>query len=706
MKNRVLMMITSAFMAACADGGSMPQVNYPELDMTNPLLMEWGGEFATPPFEQIKVEHYEPAFDAAIACARAEYRAIVENPAKPTFQNTIVALERQGELLGRVSGVFYPLLSAETSDEMEAVSLAIQPKLTELSNDISLDAELFARVREVYNNPPKSLSSEDRMLLNETYKGFERSGAALSDEDKERYREISTELGRLGLEFGQNILASTNAFSINITDESRVSELPEGIREGFAAEAATRGEKGWTVTLKAPSYIPFLTYSSDRDLKEQLWRAYSTRSVGGERDNTAVIRRIVELRLKMAQLLGYDNYAEYALGNRMAQNTATVEGFLAELLDATKERGLQDYNQIVEFAKESGFKGEFQPWDFAYYSERYKDENYALSDELVKPYLELSSVRRGVFMLAEKLFGISFRSIEGVEVYNKDVEVYEVNDGDGSHLGLLYLDFFPRASKSGGAWMTEFRAASFTPDGEETRPLVTLVMNFTKPTESTPSLLTFSEFETFLHEFGHSLHGLLGRGKYESLNGTNVYRDFVELPSQLLENWATEREFLDMWAVHYQTGEKIPAELVEKIERAANFNAGYACVRQLQFGILDMAWHTLTSAYEGDIESFEREATAKTQILPVVEGTAFSPSFSHIFAGGYAAGYYSYKWAEVLEADAYALFKERGIFDVATAKSFRDSILERGGQEHPMKLYVDYRGHEPSVDALIEKTLR
>ncbi len=683
----------------------MPQVNYPEIDTTNPLLMEWEGEFSTPPFEQIKVSDYEPAFDDAIACARAEYRAIVENPAKPTFRNTIVALERQGSLLGRVSGVFYPLLSAETSDEMEAISLAVQPKLTELSNDISLDAELFKRVQEVYNNPPKSLSTADKMLLEECYKGFERSGAALSEEGKERYREISTELGRLGLEFGQNILASTNAFSINITDPQQVSELPEGVREGLAAEAKARGEEGWTVTLKAPSYIPFLTYSSDRPLKERLWRAYSTRSVGGEKDNSEVIRRMVALRLELAQLLGYNNYAEYALEHRMANDVERVNGFLSELLDATKERGVEDYTKIVEYAKSTGFDGEFQPWDFAYYSERYKDENYALSDELVKPYLELSSVRRGVFLLAEKLFGITFHSVEGVEVYNKDVEVYEVKDRDSSHLGLLYLDFFPRASKSGGAWMTEFRGASIA-EGVETRPLVTLVMNFTKPTETMPSLLTFSEFETFLHEFGHSLHGLLGRGEYESLNGTNVYRDFVELPSQLLENWATEREFLDLWAADYQTGEKIPAELVDKIERAANFNAGYACVRQLQFGILDMAWHTLTAPFEGDVELFEREATQQTQILPIVEGTAFSPSFSHIFAGGYSAGYYSYKWAEVLEADAYALFKERGIFDPETAQRYRETILERGGQEHPLKLYVDYRGHEPSVDALIEKTLR
>ncbi len=703
------MLSTLFFAAACADD-QMARVDYPELDTTNPLIAAWGGEYETPPFEQIKIEHYEPAFDAAIACARAEFRAIVENPAEPTFRNTIVALERQGGLLDRVQGVFYPLLSADTNPEMEELSLKIQPKLTELGNDISLSPELFARVKTVYENPPMFMSAEDKMLLDECYKGFERSGAALSDEDKAKYREITTELGRLGLEFGQNILASTNAFSINITDEAKVEELPEGVREAMALAAKERGESGWTVTLHAPSYIPFLTYSSDRELKEQLWRAYSTRSLGGERDNTEVIKGILNLRLQLAQLLGYENYASYALEHRMAMNQETVNNFLSDLLVATRERGRENYNEIVKYAEANGFEGDFMPWDFAYYSEKYKDENYSLNDELVKPYLELSSVRRGVFMLATKLYGVTFEEVNGVEVFHKDVEVFRVNDVDGSYLGLLYLDFFPRASKSGGAWMTEFRGADGAEDESgkyvDVRPLVTLTMNFTKPTETTPSLLTFSEFETFLHEFGHGLHGLLAKGRYGSLNGTNVYRDFVELPSQLLENWATEREYLDEWAVHYKTGEKIPAELVEKIERAANFNAGYACVRQLQFGILDMAYHSITEPFEGDIEAFERRATEPTQILPTVDGTAFSPSFSHIFAGGYAAGYYSYKWAEVLEADAYQLFKERGIFDQKTARAFRESLLERGGQEHPMKLYVEFRGSEPSVEALIERTLK
>ncbi|MFR9620001.1 MAG: M3 family metallopeptidase [Rikenellaceae bacterium] len=680
-----------------------------DLTIQNPLLADWGGAYGAPPFEQICVEHYEPAFEAAIEAARGDLAAIVENPEPPTFANTIVALERQGALLNRVSEVFYPLLSADTNDEMEAISLRVQPKLTALSNDISLNEELFARVKAVYDTPPHSLDQEDRRLLEDCYKGFERSGAALDAERKGRYREITTELGRLGLEFSQNILASTNAFSINITDESQVSELPEALREGYAAEAAARGQSGWSVTLKAPSYVPFLTYSSQRALKEQLWRAYNTRSVGGEWDNIAVIERVVALRMELAQLLGFKSYADYALENRMAKSADRVNALLSELLEATLDRASQDYAKIEAFARSEGFEGEFMPWDMGYYTERYKDAHYSFSDELIKPYLELSSVRRGVFMLAERLYGLHFKGCDSVERYHEDVEVFEVCEADGQSLGLLYLDFFPRASKSGGAWMTEFCGAHMAEGADgtlhEVRPLVTLVMNFTKPTASTPSLLTFSEFETLLHEFGHGLHGLLAKGKYGSLNGTNVYRDFVELPSQLMENWAREPEFLNLWAVHYQTGEAIPAEMLERLVRAANFNAPFACVRQLQFGLLDMAWHGLVEATAMSVEEFERKATRPTQIAAAIEGTCFSPSFSHIFAGGYAAGYYSYKWAKVLEADAYAKFKECGIFDRTCAESFRRDILQRGGQLDPMELYVKFRGSEPSTKALIDRTL-
>ena len=680
----------------------MPVAQLPEIDTSNPLLAEWDTPYATPPFDRIELAHYAPAFETAIACSRAEVEAIVNNPARPTFKNTIVPLERQGALLNRIAGVFYNLLSADTSDEMQQIALEIQPKLTELSNDISLDPELFARVEAVYKHPGWGLSLEDKKLLEDTYKGFARSGAALSDEDKELYRQYTTELSALTLQFGQNSLAATNAFTLNITDPKAVAELPAFVKEGMAAEAKTRGEKGWTVTLQHPSYLPFMTYSSNRELKEKLWRASNSKALGGEFDNTENIKKIANLRLKIANLLGYDSYADYVLENRMAENAATVNAFLAELLDATKEYADKDYRMIADYAASLGFEGELMPRDWAYYTEKYKDEKYALSDEVVKPYFKLENVKKGVFMLANKLYGLNFTPDDKIEVYHPDVTAYDVTDEEGRFVAVLYLDFFPRASKRAGAWMTEFRGTK-TVDGAETRPLVSLVMNFTKPTETTPSLLTFDEVETFLHEFGHSLHGMLGQGTYESLTGTNVYRDFVELPSQIMENWATEKEFLDLWAVHYQTGEPMPAEIVERIVAAQNYLAAYANVRQLSFGITDMAWHSLTEPFEGDVEAFEVASMAPTQVMPVVAGTAMAPSFTHIFSGGYAAGYYGYKWAEVLEADAFSLFKEKGIFNREVSDSFRENILSKGGTEHPMKLYVAFRGHKPETKALIDK---
>ncbi len=671
----------------------------------NPLLTEWNTPYQSPPFSKIETSHFVEAFDVAIEYSRAELQEIINNPDEPTFQNTIVALERQGALLERVAGVFYPLLHADTSPEMEEISLSVQPKLTELQNDISLNPQLFERVKSVYDNPPAELTPEQQTLLDECYKGFARSGAALSDEDKATYRQYTTDLGRLTIEFGQNILAATNAYSLNITDEAEVAELPEHLREALAAEAESHDEQGWRVTLHAPSYIPFLTYSSSRTLKEKLWRAYSSRAVGGEWDNTDKIKQITELRLKIANLLGFETYADYALENRMAKSAQSVEEFLNELLEKGIEHGRADYSRVVEFAKKDGFTGDFAAWDFAYYAEKFKNEEYSISEEEVKPYLPLDRVREGIFLLAQKLYGLQFTPATNVDTYHEDVEVFEVHDAQGQFVSLLYLDFFPRPSKSSGAWMTEFRGASGT-GAQEIRPLVTLVMNFTKPTSTRPSLLTFSEFETFLHEFGHALHGMLAQGEYGSLNGTNVYRDFVELPSQLLENWATQREFLDLWAQHYQTGEKIPQELVAKIERAQNYNTFYAHVRQLQFGLLDMAWHSLKEPYTGEVEAFEVAAIKPTQILPVVEGVCFSPSFSHIFNGGYAAGYYSYKWAEVLEADAFSLFEQKGVFNPEVSKSFHDNILSRGGQEDPMELYIRFRGHKPQPQALIDKMLR
>jgi peptidyl-dipeptidase Dcp len=702
MKKVLLMMTFSALVAGCA-GDSMPVAVLPEIDTSNPLLAEWDTPYATPPFDKIKITDYEPAFETAIAVSRAEIDAIVNNPAKPTFKNTIVAMERQGALLDRIAGIFYNLREADTSDEMDAIALRIQPKMTELSNDIALNPQLFERVKAVYEGSRRGLSDVDIKLLEDTYKSFSRSGAALSDEDKETYRKYTAELSEATLLFGQNSLSATNDFAINITSASKVAELPDFVKESLAADAKARGEKGWTVTLKAPSYVPFMTYSSQRDIKEQLYRAYNTRALGGKFDNSEIIRNITSLRLKIANLLGYETYADYVLEERMAETAPAVNSFLAELRDATVEYAKKDYSVINEYAASKGHKGDVMPWDWAYYTEKYKSEKYSLDDEQVKPYLKLDNVINGVFMLAEKLYGLKFVPNKDIAVYHPDVtayEVYDAADGKNELLSILYLDFFPRESKRSGAWMTEFRGTKVI-DGVETRPLVSLVMNFTKPTETTPSLLTFDEFTTFLHEFGHALHGMLAKGEYESMNGTNVYRDFVELPSQILENWAVEKEYLDMWAVHYKTGEPIPAELVKKIVDAKNYLAAYGNVRQLSFGISDMAWHTLKQPYAGEVEPFEKEAMSSVQVTPWVDGTAMSPSFTHIFSGGYAAGYYGYKWAEVLAADAFSLFKEKGIFDAATAKSFRH-LLEQGGQRHAMDIYVEFRGHKPETKALVE----
>ena len=699
MKKLLLMITFSALMAGCG-GEQMPVVVLPEIDTNNPLLAQWDTPHATPPFDKIKITDYEPAIETAIAVSRAEIDAIVNNPAKPTFNNTVVALERQGELLSRIMGIFYNLREADTSDEMDAIALRIQPKLTELSNDVSLNPQLFERVKAVYDGCRWGLSDVDEKLLDDCYKGFARSGAALSEEDKELYRQYTTELSEATLVFGQNALSATNTFAINITDAKRVAELPEFVKEAMAADAKARGEKGWTVTLKAPSYIPFMTYSSQREEKESLYRAYNSRALGGEFDNTATISKIVDLRLKIANLLGYETYADYVLEERMAESAKNVNEFLAELRESTLEYGRKDYKMINDYAHSLGFEGDVMPWDWAYYTEKYKAEKYAINDEQVKPYLKLDNVIKGVFMVAEKLYGLQFVPNSEIAVYHPEVMAYEVKDNNGEFLSVLYLDFFPRESKRSGAWMTEFRGAKII-EGEEVRPLVSLVMNFTKPTETTPSLLTFDEFNTFLHEFGHALHGMLAKGEYESLNGTNVYRDFVELPSQILENWATEKEYLDMWAVHYQTGEPIPAELVEKIVAAKNYLAAYGNLRQLSFGLSDMAWHSLVEPFAGQVESFEQEAMSSVQITPVIEGTSMAPSFTHIFSGGYAAGYYGYKWAEVLAADAFSLFKEKGIFDPQTVAAFR-KLLEGGGQRHPMDLYIEFRGHKPQTQALVE----
>ena len=669
----------------------------------NPLLVESTAPHGAPQFTQITNEHYKPAFEQAVREARADIAAIVGNAQAPTFANTIEALEFSGRRLDRISNIFFNLNEAHTNDTMQALALELSPMLTEFSNDVSLDPKLFARVKAVYDRRELlGLNAEQRRLLEKTYKGFARSGAALSDGDKKIYRELTARLSELSLQFNQNSLAATNAFTLHVTDPAVVGELPDFVREGMAAEAKERGLDGWVVTLQIPSMIPFMTYSSNRALKEKLWRAYNTRCVGGEFDNSAIVEEIADKRLQLDGLLGYETYADYVLEERMAESSPTVNAFLAELLDRAVEAARRDVETVAGYARAQGFDAELMPWDFGYYSEKLKHERYELSEELTKPYFQLENVRRGMFELANRLYGITLRENPEIPVYHPDVKAYEVFDADGSFLAVLYMDFFPRASKRGGAWMTEFRQQGVE-NGVETRPLISVVYNFTKPTDSLPSLLTFDEVTTMLHEFGHALHGIFAAGTYPSLTGTAVYRDFVELPSQIMENWAYEKEFLDLFAVDYRTGEKMPAELIRRILDAKNYLAAYSHIRQVAYGLCDMAWHSISEPVKMPVVDFEKKAIARAQVLPYVDGQCTSTSFGHIFSGGYAAGYYSYKWAEVLEADAFSLFKEKGIFDRETAASFRENILSKGGSEHPMKLYVRFRGHKPDTQALFDK---
>lgn len=669
----------------------------------NPLLEAWSGPHATPAFDRFRNEDYMPAFQQTLKEARAEVEAIVTNPDEPTFANTIEALEFSGRRLDDLCNLFFNLNEACTDDEMQRIALEVSPLLTAFSNDVSLNPALFDRVRKVYEKRADlTLTTEQNRLLEKSYKGFVRGGAALADADKERFRELTTELGQLSLQFNQHVLAATNAFTLHLTDSAQVSELPESVREGAATEAHERGLEGWVITLQAPSMVPFMTYSSNRELKEQLWRRYNSRCYGEEQDNRDIVKRIVALRLEVARLLGYQTYAAYVLEERMAGTQLRVQQFLSELLDRAIEPARKEVKEVADFARSEGADYELMPWDYAYWQEKLKQARYTFDEEMLKPYFRLENVQRGVFLLAEKLYGLTFRENSDIPVYHPDVKAFEVCDGDGTFLAVLYMDYFPRASKRGGAWMTEFRP-QYIEKGHEVRPLISVVCNFTKPTREQPSLLTFDEVTTLLHEFGHALHGMMAKGTYPSLTGTSVYRDFVELPSQIMENWATEKEYLDLWAIHYQTGEKIPAELVQKVIDAKNYQAAYRHIRQVSFGLIDMAWHTVTAPVTEDVARFEQQAAEKTQLLPRVEGQCMSTAFGHIFAGGYAAGYYGYKWAEVLDADAFSLFHERGIFNREVASSFRHDLLEKGGSEDPMTLYVRFRGHEPDSQALFER---
>lgn len=669
----------------------------------NPLLAESPLPFGAPVFDRIEEADYLPAFKEAIDRAKADIDAIVSNPEAPTFANTIEALEDAGADLDRTSNIFFNLTEACTSDTMDSIAEEVSPLLTQHSMSILFNEALFARVKAVWEQRASlKLDTEQAKLLEETWKSFARHGANLPPEGKKRFAEISEELSLSTLKFGQNVLAATNAFTLHLTDESELEGLPGFVRDLAASEAATRKEEGWTFTLHQPSYGPFLKFSARRDLREKMWRAYNSKCIGGENDNTALIRKIVALRTEKAQLLGYPTYAAYALEERMAKTQQTVEAFLKRLMEPSLPAARNDVAEIADYAREKGFTGELMPWDFSYWAEKYQKERYDLDDELLKPYFRLDAVQEAVFDLAGRLYGLQFKQRNDLPVYHPDVRVFEVTAESGRMMALLYLDYFPRESKRGGAWMTSFRELSCR-GGEEQRPFVSIVTNFTKPTASTPSLLTFGEVTTLLHEFGHGLHGMLAEGRYKSLTGTNVVRDFVELPSQLMENWALEPEWLQTFARHWQTGEVIPQEYIDRIVAARNFLAGYAQVRQLQFGLTDMAWHSVTGAPAEDPIAFEQETLRPTAVLPQVPGIVFSPSFNHIFSGGYAAGYYSYKWAEVLEADAFAFFKEKGIFSREAAECFRRELLSKGGSVDADVLYRNFRGRDPEPDALLRK---
>ena len=672
--------------------------------MENPLLTESKAPFGAPEFDKIKTEHYLPAFEEGIKEGKAEIDAIVANPDEPTFENTIEAMEHAGAKLNKVAGIFYNLMEAHTSDEMQAIAEQVAPMLTEYSMYSSLNAPLFERVKAVYEKRNElGLDKDQMILLEDNYKGFVRGGANLSEEDKAVYSKLAEELSLATLQFSKNVLAATNAYTLHLTDSADLAGLPEYAKVMGAETAKEKGLEGWAFTLDYPSYGPFMKYSTVRNLREDMWKAYNSRALGGEFDNSEVVKKIVDLRIKTANILGYETWADYQLEERMAKNRNTVNEFISQLLEPSMEFAKKDVESVFNYAKKNGFDGDkLMPWDFSFWSERYQEAEYSLNAEELKPYFRLENCIDAVFSLANRLYGLEFVELDNVPVYHEDVKVYEVKDADGRHMALFYADFFPRASKRGGAWMTEFRGQSIK-DGVEYRPFISTVMNFTKPTADTPSLITHDEFTTFLHEFGHALHGILAEGRYESLTGTNVPRDFVELPSQILENWGYEPEYLQSFAKHYQTGEPIPSEMIEKIVKAKNYLAGYGQVRQLHFGYLDMNWHTLKAVPEMSTVDFEQKTLAPYVVLPAVEGTGFSNSFSHIFSGGYSAGYYSYKWAEVLEADAFSKFKEDGIFNPETAKSFRENILSKGGMEDEAVIYRNFRGHDPQPEALMQK---
>ncbi|PRY88484.1 M3 family metallopeptidase [Mongoliibacter ruber] len=670
----------------------------------NPLLEIFSSPFDTPPFDKIKNEHFLPAIQECIDLARKDINEI-KKAAIPTFENTIVALDNAGERLNVVSSVFFNLNSAETNEEIQKLAQEISPLLTAHSNDVLLDEQLFSLIGQVYAQRENlDLNAEQKTLLDKTYKAFVRNGANLNDDQKTKLREIDRNLSKLSLKFGENVLAETNKYELVIEDEAKLEGLPDAIKEAAAQTADEKGKNGkWVFTLAFPSYIPFMTYAKDRELRKELFIAYNTKSCkGDELDNKNNIHEMLRLKNERANLLGYDTHADFVLEERMAKSSQKVMGFLEELLDKAKPKAIEDIQELTAFANELDGLEKLERWDFGYYSEKLKKKKFAVDDELLRPYFQLEKVIDGVFQSAEKLFGIKFVENKQIPKYHPEVITYEVLDSSDKHVAVFYADFFPRAGKRNGAWMTSYRGQKIK-NGIEVRPHVSIVCNFTKPTKTKPSLLTFNEVTTLFHEFGHALHGMLAKGTYESLTGTSVYWDFVELPSQIFENWCYEKECLDLFAKHYETGEKIPEDLVIKLKKASNFQQGYQTVRQISLGLLDMAFHGTNPEKIKDIPAFENKIMERTKLLPDVEGTMMSTSFSHIFQGGYAAGYYSYKWAEVLDADAFELFLEKGVFDTDTATSFKEHILSAGGTEDPTILYKRFRGREPQPEALLKR---
>ena len=686
----------------------------------NPFFEKYNTPHDTAPFNRIRLEDYEEAFMEGIRRDNDQIDKIVNNPEKPTFDNTIINVddEKDGEnyydLLSRVSTVFFNLLSAETNDDMDALAQKMSPILTKHANDIRLNEKLFERIKYVHRHHRK-LTPEEKMLLDNCYDGFVRSGALLDKEGKERLRQLTEEASMLSLQFSQNLLKENKAFTLHITDEAQLDGLPDTAREAAALAAKEQGVEGWMFTLDFPSYSPFMTYSTQRELRKQMYMAKNTECIhDNSENNLEICKRLINLRRELAQLLGHKTYADYVLKHRMAGNVRSVYKLLNDLIAAYKPTAIKEVEAIEKLARKTEGKDfKMQPWDFGFYSHKLQLEKYNLDAEMLRPYFELSKVIDGVFGLANRLYGITFKENKDIPVYHPDVKAYEVFDKDGSYLAVFYADFHPRKGKQGGAWMTEYQGQwkeridtkkPFGPDNmKNIRPHVSVVMNLSKPTEERPALLTLGEVETFLHEFGHSLHGMFANTRFESLSGTSVWWDFVELPSQFMENFAIEKEFLRTFAFHYQTGEPMPDELIARIVKSRNYNVAYACMRQVSFGLLDMAYYTKKDEFNEDIIPFEKKAWAKAMVVPQLPDTCMTVQFSHIMAGGYAAGYYSYKWAEVLDADAFAVFKKHGIFDQATAQSFRDNILSKGGTENPMVLYKRFKGGEPTIDALLKR---